>query len=738
MALSHEDTLQLYVALTLVLLLARLLGEMARLLKQPSVMGELVAGILLGATCLGYISPSFFNWLFGPSNNSTNAFLGVTSICSTMYMLVAGLEMNLKNALKKKRAALMVGFSSAIIPFVAGFGFAYGFPSTFGCPAGANALNYALFAGTAMAITALPVAAKTLKDLHLFRTELGVVVISAAVLDDVLGWSLFAVVLSVANIAGNSSIGVAPGIIVSIVYVICVLTLGSFVVHRSLPYIQAYLSFPAGELGFICLFAFASASFALYVGLHNTLGAFIVGAAIGNSSHFRSEMKETLDTFVSFMLAPIFFGSVCLYANFATDFDAVVVFSIFFVACFGKLLGGFIGAKLARTRNREAFAIAVCMNARGAMELILAQVALQVQIIDGKMFVALVFLAIVTSILPGPLLRWILRQPDVPSFGKIIPSRGFHQNLQVDSLAEGIKFLAHSLGQSEIANVAVERELAKYPYYYDGVCISSVYSNQIRKPLVAVGMIHPDHPVRIIDETQGTFEIYFIFLLIIPEGREYIEINLQREISSLFSYQSFRRDVDQVKGYVEFKALVQIGKFRAGLATEHQTGPDTQEEEEPIEELTQQNNEKNESTTVTDDIEQQQSTNQAMEVPGNSFANPSTTISSPRMLGMELPKLDLLDTTQAPTLLRPIDKELADTPLPVPLTFAMEQQQPMLLRRDTSTQLPTVLNSPRRTALKAEDANASFNAAPIIPSDMESQPRRLSHKESSSLQVSEI
>jgi Kef-type K+ transport system membrane component KefB len=369
-ALPHDAAVALYLSLTLILVFARILGEIAVKLNQPAVMGELIAGVLLGKTCLYYISPSFFAYLFGPTTKNASALAGVTSICVTLYMLIAGLEMNMKSAMKKKIPSVSVGFFALAVPFSLGFIFCYYFPKSFGLPEGKSVTNFSLFTATAMAITALPVAAKTLRDLHLFRTDLGVVVMSAAVFDDILGWSLFAVTLAVSSGSENSNgLSLAANISISIVYVIFVLSAGSMIVDRSLPYIQSFFSYPPGELGFVCLFALASSTFALWIGLHNTLGAFVAGAAIGNSRHFRHEMRDILDTFVSFMLAPIFFGAVCINANFVTDFDAAVVFAIFFLSCVGKLLGGFIGAKLTGSNLTEACAIAVCMNARGAMEL---------------------------------------------------------------------------------------------------------------------------------------------------------------------------------------------------------------------------------------------------------------------------------------------------------------------------------------------------------------------------------
>jgi Kef-type K+ transport system membrane component KefB len=567
-ALPHDAAVALYLALTLILLVARILGEIAKKLNQPPVMGELLAGVLLGKTCLYYISPSFFNYLFAPNTKNASALAGVTSICVTMYMLIAGLEMNLRNALKKKQASISVGFFALAVPFLLGFLFCYYFPQAFGLPPGKNVTNFALFTATAMAITALPVVAKTLRDLHLFRTELGIVVMSASVFDDILGWSLFAVTLAV-SAGGDSSNGLslAAGIAISIIYVIFVLTIGTFATNRLFPYIQAYFSFPAGELGFICLFALASSTFALWIGLHNTLGAFIAGAAIGNSRHFRAEMRETLDTFVSFMLAPIFFGSVCISANFVTDFSADVVFSIFFLSCAGKLIGGFIGAKLAKSGTRDSIAVAVCMNSRGAMELILAQVALDAGIIDGKVFVALVFMAIVTSVMPGPILRKILNRPSTTSVSSILPSNGFIPKMTATTMQEAIKDLATVLKHPELSGPAIEKELAKSDPIWDGLSVASVVSKNLKKPLAALGIFPKGllygRSENSADEPPIT---KFMVLLLIPESQHTIEFDLMREVSQLFASQKFQDELLGVESHVQLQALFQIEKFRQGMA----------------------------------------------------------------------------------------------------------------------------------------------------------------------------
>jgi Kef-type K+ transport system membrane component KefB/mannitol/fructose-specific phosphotransferase system IIA component (Ntr-type) len=565
-SIDHSDSIALYLGLTLILLVARALGELAKKLNQPSVMGELLAGVILGQTCLGVINPALFSYLYGPTSEAATALSGVTSVCVSMYMLVAGLEMNLKNAMKKKRAAFSVGIFAIAVPFGLGFIFCYFFPVTFGLTSGGDVLNFSLFTATAMSITALPVVAKTLRDLHLFRTDLGVVVMSAAVLDDIIGWTLFAISLAVANGADSSNgLSLGASISLSLVYVFVVLTIGAWLTNKLIPYIQAYFSFPAGVLGFVCLFAFSSATFALWVGLHNTLGCFLAGVAIGNSRHFPLHMRQTLDTFISFMLAPIFFGSVCLSANFATDFNSTTVFSILFLACFGKLLGAFVGAKLARSNFREALAISVCMNARGAMELVLAQVALQADIIDGQVFVALVFMAIVTSVLPGPLLRRILKRPPTITVISHVPRKGFRPRMTATSMKQALQELCEAVKHPELTQDAVERELARAEPNYGHIAIVSVFTPTIKKAIAAIGVMvngivfNPE-----LDDDQHLTN--FVVLLIIPEGKTSIEFDFVREVSQVFNSSTFQTDLLEISSHVELQALFQIEKFRQGMA----------------------------------------------------------------------------------------------------------------------------------------------------------------------------
>lgn len=562
-SLGHEDTLLLYLSLGLVLLVARILGEMSRMVGQPAVMGELLAGVLLGKTCFGTLAPNAFYEMF-QSQSSGTALLGSTSIFVTMYMLVAGMEMDLKSAAREKKATAFVGLLAVITPFVIGFLLAYYAPTYMGNTNALDVKNYALFAGTAMSITALPVIAKTLRDLKLFKTRMGVIVVSSAVVDDVVGWSLFAVVLAVASEStsgGGNGLGVIGGVCLSFVFVLLMFTVVTWAVNKILPFIQAHFSYPAGELGFVCLLTFASCSFALWVGLHNTLGAFLAGAAIGNSKHFRHEMREHLDNFVTFMLSPIFFGSVCINCNFVKDFDYKCVLLVLLGSCAGKVIGSILGSKLASLSWTDAAAIAVCMNARGAMELILANVALESKIIDGKMFVALVFMAIVTSILPGPLLRRVLRQQKTKLLSEYVHSRGFVQ-LSAASLPEIICSLCELMGQQEYSRLVMEYgTLVRHEavlHHLKGAAVMRAEVPGLKRITAAFAV------------SSGTLGVcglptkYFM-LLLVPDTRKNSDRGLWQEAKMLFTSQKFCKELSDVSNRTELLALIQMERYRGGF-----------------------------------------------------------------------------------------------------------------------------------------------------------------------------
>ena len=218
----------------------------------------------------------------------------------------------------------------------------------------ADPMSFALFLATAMSISALPVIARTLMDLNLYHTDIGMIVVSAAIFNDLLGWTIFALILGMLG-TRTAGFGVAWTILLTLSFCAVMLTLGRWLINRSLPFLQAYAHWPAGALGFIVTPGLFGAAFTEFIGIHAIFGSFIVGIAIGASRHMHERTRVLLEEFVSFIFAPVFFASIGLKVNFVTHFDLQLVTLMLFLACVGKFAGAVAGARWGGLAIRESW-----------------------------------------------------------------------------------------------------------------------------------------------------------------------------------------------------------------------------------------------------------------------------------------------------------------------------------------------------------------------------------------------
>jgi len=371
------------------------------------VLGEIFVGVILGPTIFGYFFPDEFKNLFPKEGAVKIAMDGITQLAVVMLLFVAGLEVQLHVVLKQGKTAILTSITSMIIPLALGFAAVWYFPQFFTL-GNSEKHVYALFFGVAMAVSAIPVIARILMDLNLYKTKVGMIIMAAAIFDDLVGWLLFSLVLSMAG--GHAEIQnpwVTVGMILG--FGLFMLIIGKRVINFALPWIQKKFSWPGGVLSFCLGLGFLGAAFTESIGLHAILGAFIMGIAIGDSVHLREEAREIIHQFVTNIFAPLFFVGIGLKVNFIANFDLKLVAIVFFLAVFCKVLGAMLGAFMGGLKRKEALAVGFGLNARGAMEIILGTLALQAGLIDVKMFVALVVMAVLTSIISGPLLRRFTR-----------------------------------------------------------------------------------------------------------------------------------------------------------------------------------------------------------------------------------------------------------------------------------------------------------------------------------------
>ncbi|WP_164103495.1 cation:proton antiporter domain-containing protein [Candidatus Laterigemmans baculatus] len=555
--LSHHDIATFLLGVGVLLGIARLLGELALRLHQPAVLGELLAGILLGPTLLGAVAPEWTAALFPPEGPVASSLSALTTLAITLFLLVAGMEVDLSTVWRQGRSALWIGVAGMALPFAAGFFPAYFAPGVLGADRGASPLIFALFFATALSISALPVIAKTLMDLNLYRTDFGMVVMAAAIFNDLVGWIIFAMILSmIGHEASPLPIGSMVGM--TVLFVLLMLTAGRYLIDRVLPWIQAHTSWPGGILGFALTLALLSAALAEWIGIHAIFGAFIFGVALGDSRHLRERTRTVIDQFVSFIFAPLFFASIGLHVNFLAAFDLMMVLSVLLIATFGKVVGCTAGAWLVGFPRREGLAVGFAMNSRGAMEIILGLLALQAGVIRERMFVALVVMALVTSMTSGIAIQTLLGHKKAKRFSQFLQARNFISKLTGKTRREVIHELVVSVceGQPldpvELEQTVWVRERFGATGFRNGIAIPQGRIEGLTQAIVAVGISK-----RGIDfDSPDGLPAHIILLLLTPDDDRQIHFQLLSDMADLFSDPRTVEKAVESENYTQFLACL--------------------------------------------------------------------------------------------------------------------------------------------------------------------------------------
>ena len=399
-----------FLQLGFMLSMALLGGYVMRKLHHPSVLGELIGGIILGPTVFGMLAPDASAWLFPNQPAINSAREAVITLGMLFFLFSAGLEVNLTRLNGRLRAIILTSSLGVLIPFGLGYGSVLAFPGLWGAPLTGQGFELPFFIGTALSISALPVIARIMMDLDLLNKELGSVVITAAVINDLIGWSLFAATLSAMK-SGNSAghIWRTFGLVLGVILLVWILS--RWLVPPFLRWTQKTFDWTGGFIGVVAAWIFMAAAATEQLGLHPVLGAFQVGVVLGQGMGVKRNQPafEIIRQFALSFFAPLYFVSVGLKANFVKDFDLPLVLVVLFIASLGKMAGASLGAWLGGMSAREALAVGSGLNARGAIEIILASVALEYRIIDQRIFIALVIMALITSMLSGSLMQLLMR-----------------------------------------------------------------------------------------------------------------------------------------------------------------------------------------------------------------------------------------------------------------------------------------------------------------------------------------
>src|SRR6478672_1864620 len=413
--LGHHELLLLLVQLALLLLVSRGLGELMRRIDLPPVVGELLAGVLLGPSLFGWILPALQANIFPKSQEQSNLLAVVSWLGVLFLLIVTGLETDLNLIIRKGKTALLISLGGIIVPFITGFGLGSVLPESF-LAEPEKRLVFSLFIATAMSISAVPVIAKVLMDLKLIRRDIGQVTLAAGMTDDTIGWILLSVVAGLASSGKFDLITVLKSVGGAVLFLTFAFTVGRTVVNQILRWVDDYIGGATASLSVLLILALGAAAFTHQLGIEAALGAFVFGILAGQSRRFSREAGHTLEMITAGFLAPIFFAAAGLKVNLLqllVPQTFIIGMIVLAVACVGKFTGAYLGSRVGGLSHWEALAMGSGMNARGAMEIIVATIGLSLGVLNQAMYSIIVMVAIVTSLMAPPLLRWTLSKVEI-------------------------------------------------------------------------------------------------------------------------------------------------------------------------------------------------------------------------------------------------------------------------------------------------------------------------------------
>ena len=390
----------LVVQLLVVLLATQAFGSLATLARQPAVVGEIAAGLLLGPSLLGQVSPDAYAALFPSSSLGTLQLLSQVGVI--LFMFSVGLDVDMNHLRHQAPTAIAVSHFSIVVPFILGVSASLAVYPYY-APPGVPFHAFALFMGIALSITAFPVLARVLEERGLSRTPLGTTAIACAAVDDVTAWSLLAVVVTLVSAGGATSklglMALALAVFMGVMLLVVRPTL-SRLLFRSATLTRGRIAITLGVM-------LASALTTEIIGIHALFGAFLAGAIMPASEGLRARLRERLEALSSVFLLPLFFAFTGLRTEIGLLNDVwswIVCGAIVLTAIAGKLVGSMLAARWTGSTWRDAFVLGALMNTRGLMELVALNVGYDLGILSPRMFTMLVVMALVTTAMTGPLL----------------------------------------------------------------------------------------------------------------------------------------------------------------------------------------------------------------------------------------------------------------------------------------------------------------------------------------------
>ena len=536
------------VQVLVVLAAARMLGEVCRHFKQPPLAGEILAGVILGQSVLGHLSPDLFARLF-PPDELQQVMFGVTAEIGILFLLlVVGLEVNVASAWKMRRQTLVVAVTGVVVPLVLGTGVAWVMYDQW-VEVPTSRLAFSLLVGAGVAITAITVVARLLFDLRIIKSDLGLFLVSAMALNELLGWVVLAIVLGLVGAGASDGVdvvGLATTMAGILAFAAFCMTIGRWGVTRALVWMaQIELPSPAVPLSVVVCLGLLGGVVTSSLGIHPVFGFLLAGMMAGDPRALSEHTRSIIGQMVESVFVPLFFAGICLNVDFVSHFVLSTVLIVTAISVIGKFVGAWLGTLMVKLPAANKIPIGLAHIPGGPMGVLLASVAKDAGVIGPNMFVALVIASIVSALLVGPAFTKALGRKK--ESGARPFSRGnVVGRIEAATRDDAIAALATHAGKTteshdvaEILEAVLAREETMGTGIGKGIAVPHARLEGLASPVVIIGISREGVEWDAVDAKPA----HLIFLVLTPADERDAQLQILATIAQTFADAEVRREL---------------------------------------------------------------------------------------------------------------------------------------------------------------------------------------------------
>ena len=534
--LSERNILIFLVQFFLLLGLARGLGELFRKIKQPSLTAEILVGVVLGPTIFGRFMPDLFNVVFPQDVIQQNMLETVSWLGLLFFLLVVGLEVDFSSAWRQRGDALKIAITDIVLPFAVSFIPWLFIPDSYLVNPGQRYL-FAMFMATAMTISAMAISARALQDLGVLKTDLGLLIMSALSVNDMIGWLIFTMVISLFVSTAPDMTHILMIFLATIGFAVFCLTLGRAWASKVITKIKEHqMPEPATSLTFICLVGLVCGAITQKLGIQALFGFFVAGIMVGGAKSLSEKTRQVIAQMVFAIFVPLYFAGIGLRLDFFKNFDIVLVIIVSVIGILARFAGAWMGVNFTSQSKSNRLSIAIAHTPGGPMQIVLGMLAWQYHLINEPVFVAIICGAVISSIVLGPWLSHSIKNRKEISILEFFARNAIMPDLKAGDRDVAIYELCEMAAEQEslplvdpLYQAVIKREEELGTALEHGVAVPHARIDLIKKPMVVIGRSRGGIEWNSPDGRPS----HFIFLILTPLTDDEAQIQLLASIAKM-------------------------------------------------------------------------------------------------------------------------------------------------------------------------------------------------------------